>query len=249
MKIRLIACEVLKREFQAVAARSSNQIDFDFKAKWLHDLGAERMLSELQAAVNAVDRESCDAVVMGYGLCNNGVAGLRAGVHPLVIPRAHDCVTLFMGDRKRYLDYFNAHPGVYFMTSGWLEYEDNPDLENHSIQRKLGMDSDYRELVEKYGEDNAKYIYETLCEGTRNYHQITFIKMGVEPDDQFRNQAVAEASKREWDFEEIDGDLSLFQRLVDGEWDEADCLTLRPGESVKPSYDDDILKADGSISS
>jgi len=35
-----------------------------------------------------------DAITLGYGLCSNAVAGLSAGRHRLVIPRAHDCITL-----------------------------------------------------------------------------------------------------------------------------------------------------------
>ena len=41
--------------------------------------------------------------------------------HSLVVPRAHDCITLFLGSKERYLDYFQTHPGVYFKTSGWIE--------------------------------------------------------------------------------------------------------------------------------
>jgi hypothetical protein len=38
----------------------------------------------------------------------------------------------------------------------------------------LGMDDSYQELVEKYGEDNAKFLQETLCDHTRNYTRMTY---------------------------------------------------------------------------
>ena len=60
-------------------------------------------------------------MLFGYGLCGMGLVGLTARPKPVVIPRAHDCITLFLGSRERYLEYFNAHPGVYFKTTGWIE--------------------------------------------------------------------------------------------------------------------------------
>lgn len=60
------------------------------------------------------------AVVLGYGLGSNGMVGLRAGVVPLVIPRAHDCIS-FLGFRRRYVELFNKRWGTTYYTSGWLE--------------------------------------------------------------------------------------------------------------------------------
>ena len=54
-------------------------------------------------------------------LCSNGLVGLTARNIPVVVPRAHDCITLFLGSKERYLDYFQSHTGVYFKTSGWIE--------------------------------------------------------------------------------------------------------------------------------
>ena len=47
----------------------------------------------------------------------------RAGrpKRPVGRSTGHDCITLFLGDKERYLDYFQSHPGVYFKTSGWIK--------------------------------------------------------------------------------------------------------------------------------
>ena len=79
------------------------------------------MRERLQAAIDATDPGKHDAVALAYGLCNNGLVGLVARQLPVVIPRAHDCITLFIGDRQRYEEYFHANPGTYYYTSGWLE--------------------------------------------------------------------------------------------------------------------------------
>src|SRR5512133_1819809 len=119
MKYKLISCEILYREICGVVARSTNQVDVEFLTKGLHDIGATQMVEHLQNAVDRVDPEQYSAILLGYALCGTGLVGLTARTLPLVIPRAHDCITLFLGSRDRYLDYFQGNPGVYFRTTGW----------------------------------------------------------------------------------------------------------------------------------
>jgi hypothetical protein len=217
----------------------------EFLPKGLHDLGAEPMCARLQEALDRVDPGRYDAVLMGYALCNNGLAGLLSRELTLVVPRAHDCITLFLGSRERYASYFMANPGVYFQTTGWMERgQADGELTQLTIQHKAGMDAEYADLVAKYGEDNAKFLYETLCDQTRNYSQFTFIEMGVEPNASFEESARAQAEERGWRFAKERGDLGLLRRLVDGEWDSPDFLVVPPGHRIIADYTDLILSAE-----
>ena len=244
MQLKLISCEVLYREMCALVARSPHQVDVEFLPKGLHDIGCARMRERLQAAVDQVETSKYDAILLGYALCGNGLVGLEARGIPLVLPRGHDCITLFLGGRRRYLDYFNEHPGVYFKTTGWMERGE--DTTNQlSIQSQTGLNATFEELRAKYGEDNARFLYEQLSNHTRNYCQITFIEMGVEPGPKFERRAREQAEERGWRFEMVRGALSLISRLVNGDWNIDDFLLVPPGGRIAAAYDDRIVRLEG----
>ena len=231
MRLKLISCEVLYREMCAAVARSLHQVDLEFLPKGLHDLGGPAMRARLQEAVDGVDATRYEAVLLGYTLCGNCIAGLESRTLPLVIPRAHDCIALLMGSRERYRSYFENNPGTCFRSTGWLERGE--DLDQAAL------------LIARYGEDNGRYLIEQFNGYQRNYRQLAYIATGLEPDGSFEQQAREEAARRGWQFETIHGDLRLFERLVAGDWDENDFLVVPPGWRVKPTYDGGIIEKEG----
>jgi hypothetical protein len=226
-------------------ARSTNQVDIEFLPKGLHDIGQEKMSARLHEVLGQGDDQPYEAVLLGYGLCSNGLVGLAAGNVPLVVPRAHDCITLFLGNKQRYVEYFHSHPGAYFKTSGWIERaQDIVQYGPDSIQKRDGLVQSYDELVAKYGEDNARYLWEQLCDLTRNYSRLTYIEMGIEPDGRFEEETRRQAAQRGWEFEKLQGDLSLIQALVDGPWEDERFLVVPPGHRVAASFDGEIIRAE-----
>lgn len=245
MRLKLIACEILYRELCAAAARSVNQVDLEFMPKGLHDVGQAGMARRLAEALAAVDESRYDAVLLGYCLCSNGLVGLAARSVPLVVPRGHDCITLFFGSKERYLEYFYANPGTYFKTSGWIERGDQLEqITGESISHRSGMRQSYEELVARYGEDNARFLYDHLCNMTRNYGQLTYIEMGIEPDGRFEAETRRLAEERGWKYDRVQGDMTLLQALVDGPWDDERFLVLQPGQRVAASFDDRVIQAE-----
>jgi len=231
MRLKLISCEVLYREICDAVASAPHTVDVEFLPKGLHDLGSAKMRAELQRRIDGVDASAYSAVLLGYALCGNGLDGLVARQLPLVAPRAHDCIALLMGSRRRYQEYFDAHPGVCYRSAGWLER--GPAIEQLA-----------QELVRKYGEENGRYLFDELNRYQRAYNQLVFIETGLEPDDRFEEQARQEARERGWRFEKLRGSLRLFRALLAGDWDREDFLVVEPGWRIVARYDDAIIHAE-----
>jgi len=243
MRFKLISCEIFFREMEFLLEQAPHQIDVEFLQKGLHDIPSDEMTRRIQAQVDAASEQDYDAILLGYGLCNNGLDGIRARNVRLVLPRAHDCITLFFGSRQRYKKYFDANPGTFFKTTGWIERDEIADeLKQLSIPNQTGMDMTYKQLIEKYGEDNAGFLWEELCNTEKNYSQITFIEMGVEPDDSFEKTAREEAVSKHWKFKKEVGDLALLRRLLSGEWDN-DFLVVPPHHRIVARHDELIVSA------
>ena len=245
MRFYLIGCKVFYREICYCVALSPHTVDIHFLPQGLHNYGRKGLQEAIDRIRADIEETQYDAVLLGYGLCNNSVAGMRAGSIPLVIPRAHDCITLFMGSKEKYLDHFQNHTGTYYLTTGWLERtHDKDEIKKLGLKTKDPMGGSYEELVEKYGEQNAAMIHETL-NSTTHYRQISYIEMGIEPDDRFEKQARNEAAKKDWTFQKIQGDLRLFQGLINGDWNDKEFLIVQPGHKIVASLvSDQILTAE-----
>ena len=215
-------------------------MDLTFLPKGLHDIGAPGMAQRLQQAIDAVDASAYDAILLAYGLCNNGVCGLRAPL-PLVIPRAHDCITLLLGSRERYQAYFSRHPGTYYKSTGWIERADDPNSQPNSVTAQLGISCDYQEYVAKYGEENARYLMEMLGDWLKHYNRLAYIDTGFGDFRHYQEATQREAQTRGWEYELLLGNTLLLQRLLDGDWTSEDFLVAPPHTPICAAYDDAIV--------
>lgn len=240
MRLMLIGCGLLLRELSDAITHSPHLVDAKFMPAGLHDSGAKGMRPQLQQEIDSVDASHYDAIVLGYALCGMGVAGLKAPAIPLVVPRAHDCITLLMGSRFKYAEYFGANPGVYFRSVGWVER----GAELHDQLAGGGLSEDRDALIAKYGEESGQFLYEEATRYHRSYSKLTYIRTGSELDDQFAAQAQSEAAGKGWAYEEFDGSLTLFRRLLAGDWQSSDFVIVPPGHLLAGTHDDDILRAE-----
>ena len=241
MRFKAIFCQVFTREMQAVIARSPHAIDIDVQPMGLHDLGIA-MRPHLQARIDAADGAGYDAILLGYALCGRGTEGLRAGKTPCVLSRAHDCIGILMGSRHRYETWFEAHPGTYYRSPGWIEFSSTRSLQPASANTVFDR-LPLEELVKQFGEDDGAYLFEQFSAYRRKYTGLTYISTGVAGEEPFRRRAQAEAECEKWAFEEFMGSLDLLQRLVNGTWDSSDFLVVHPGESIRATNSDAIVES------
>ncbi len=244
-RLKFIGCEIAFREVCLVAAQSRNVVDLEFLAKGLHDVDRDDMRGRIQDRIDAVDPHRYSAILLGYGRCSDGVVGLRAPAVPLVLPRAHDCITFFLGTRERYREYFDAHPGTYFRTSGWIEREFA--REPKGVMARLGLDKTYEEYVQEYGQENADFIWQSVSSWQQNYDRLTFIDTGVGVELRYADRVRAEAEEKGWSYERLDGSLALLRRLLDGDWPEEDFVTVPPGRRIISRDDERILDVEPAI--
>ena len=237
----VISCEILFREVCLCAAKCRNIVDLKFIEKGLHDIGAAKMSEELQNEIDQVDPARYDAILLCYGLCNNGIVGLHSPL-PIVIPRAHDCITLMMGSKEKYRQYFNANPGTYFKSSGWLERDADPCAAEGSTISQLGIGKPYDEYVELYGEENAEFLASVLGDMTAHYRKAAYINDGAGNIDSDRTATREFAESKGWEYEETEGGTGLIRKLFDGDWDEREFLVVLPDKRITPSNDDGVIK-------
>jgi hypothetical protein len=188
-----------------------------------------------------VDEQDYDAIVLAYGLCGKATENLTARGLPIVVPRAHDCITLFLGSRERYNAQFMDKPGTYWYALDYIERRDGP-----GTTLSLGSDVDtdlpavYDEYVEKYGKRNADYLMEVMGAWKEHYQRAVYIDMGVGEGGEVEAQTRDESSRRGWTFERLAGDLTLVRRLLDGDWD-GDFLILQPGQKLTMAHNDGVI--------
>ena len=165
-------------------------------------------------------------VLLGYGLCGNGLEGIQAGQHTLFIPRADDCIAILLGSYQAYMKEFSENPGTYYLTKGWLESGSDPLKEHH-------------EAVEKYGADNAAWV---MDQQYMHYTRLVFVAHTQEDLETYRPRAleVAEYCKR-WGMEyaEVLGSDAYIRDLVRAvstlsESDD-EFLVIPPGGSIEQS--------------
>jgi len=237
MRIHIIACRIFARELGYLASRSVNQVDITWVGRGLHNT-PENLRTHLRETVDNIYRQletgelehRPDYIVLGYGLCSNGVVGIRCTDIPIVVPRTDDCIALFMGSQSRYLKEFSEADGAVWLNSAWVE-QSKSLVDSEDIKRRK-----WQEYAEKYGEDNADYLMEVESSWTGNYSTMGYIHSCVYDTKENLECACREADKQGWRMREIDDDLRLLRMMVDGTWNDEEFLILKPGERIAPDY-------------
>ncbi|WP_243375239.1 DUF1638 domain-containing protein [Geotalea sp. SG265] len=208
---RIIACQVMEEELLAIP--TGQPVDFHFVSTGLHRW-PEKLREELQRLVG--ESSDIERVVLAFGLCGGAVAGLKAPV-PLSVPLAHDCIPLLLGSSYTHESLIAEEKGTFFLSSGWLEGERN-------------IFSEYRRVLEKYGEQKARRVMGTMFDA---YTRLLFIRTGHPREDEHQVTAEELAGLIGLRFSRMNGRQAWLQRIVNGPWDGDGFLCLGPDQPIR----------------
>lgn len=234
-KLAVIACGVLEPEVKLFTKDASQIGEMIFLPMGLHETPAI-LRQELQKAIDQAEANSeISHIVLVYGLCGGGVENLRHNRCPLVIARAHDCVTLFLGDKEKYAAYQTEHPGNYWYNPGWIRGRASPGPEREEFLRG--------QYGEKYDEDDIEYLLEMDRSSLGHYDRATYVGLEVGEPEKEADYTKACAACQGWGFNRIPGDPALLKALLAGDWDEQRFLIVPPHHVIRLTADDSIIRA------
>lgn len=213
-KKAVIACAVMKHEFEK--AIGGRPIDLHILEQGLHNT-PKLMPGHISAKVAEVAAGEAEEIILGYGLCSNGVVGVGGGPRPLVIPRCHDCISMLLGSVERYNEVFRQNPGTIYLSAGWVESCDDPlgYLENKYIPRM--------------GEKKA---LRAVSLELAHYTHFCYIDNGLGDQERLKERTRENCQMFQKEYKEIQGSLEYIERLLDSPADGPDIIRLEPGREL-----------------
>lgn len=192
----VIACRVM---LDVLGSRLPDGVPVTWLDVMLHNT-PKKLAAAVQEQIDAITVPS--TVIVGYGLCGNGLLGVKSRQHTLIIPHMHDCVAMFLGSHQRYLQRFFANPNTYYLTKGWIDARDEPL-------------TDYLDYVRDYDQETADYLVEMKY---RHYRKLCVVGFSDAELESVRPRAmkVAEFCNQRFnmEYEEVLGTPELVDALV-----------------------------------
>lgn len=239
MKLHAIACNVLSRALYQWAAVSEHVVDITLLGSENHD-HPEKIHALLQQAVDAAEASAdrYDFLLLGYGLCGKVLEGLQSRGTPLVVPRVHDCIRLFLGPATGEDNRTGPGKGTMYYIEAWLER--NGVMRERKDLDSIGLGGSFAEYAARYGEENAAYLIEIAGEWMNRYHRALYVGDPLTPLD-FSAEIRRIAEQRGWQYHSVSGDSTFIRRMVCGEWAEEDFHIVPPWCVIQQSYDDRVV--------
>src|SRR3990170_2961196 len=209
-KTKILACAVVIEELRA---KLPPEIECE-----ILDFGLHRTPEKLKAALQETIDKSAgfDTIVLAFGLCGQAVLGLQSKSATLVVPRADDCIAIFLGSRAAYLKEQRENPGSLFLSKGWIEGR----IDDSSTPPPM---KHYDLMVQRYGEERANRMQEVFREKYRlnHYKRMAFITTSSETNlDEYKETARQRAARLNLLYEEIPGSTAFMEKIANGLWDD-----------------------------
>lgn len=221
----IIACDVFLDEL-ALLLPADKLAGVQWLEMGLHD-HPDRLRASVAELIERIERQQphTDTILLVYGLCGNGLAGLKAGRCRLVIPRAHDCISILLGSPEKHAAVLKQNPGTYFYSPGWIRGKRVPGPDRHAYLKELYSERypDDAEMVDELIEMDdeafahhscAAYVDITGNTGARSYCQQCALHQG-------------------WEFKPLAGDPAFLRELLQGPWAQPRFAVADSGQVLK----------------
>ena len=212
--IVIVACRVMEPELEKARDHDS-RVEIRYLDQGLHRT-PETMADLIQPQVDEAAQNAV-RIVLGYGLCSNGIVGVKAGPQGLLIPSCHDCIAFFLGSPEAYGKAFEERPGTYYLTPGWVSERKDP----------LGIVED--DYTARVGREMAVWAME---EELKHYTHISLINTGIGDLGPLRERAKENARFFEKKYKEVQGNLTFFRKLIHGPYED-DFFFIDPSRKVE----------------
>lgn len=229
MKLALISCMIFSREVNYLISKSENIIHSFWLEKNLHDFPDE-LQSNIQYTINLIEavnernleNKPFDAIILGYGLCSNGIIGLSSKSLPIIAPKCVDCMALFLGSNQKYTYLTHTYKQISWYNKAWIENSFVPSTETVEIDDDLTLNNTM----------SIDDILHAELEALNNKKHAIFIKSKIFDDSEQQSFIEKTAKYFKWEFIKVDGDMSYFMALLNSKWDNRLFLTCPPLHSI-----------------
>jgi hypothetical protein len=211
----IVACRIFEPELEMIRD-ASDGVEIRYIDQGFH-MTPRKMGPAIQEQVDLVSGKS-DKIVLGYGLCANGIVGVKAREQGLYVPKSHDCIALFMGSGDTYRKAIKTRPGTFYLTAGWIADRKDP----------LSYMEDV--YTPRMGRETAEW---GMKEELKNYSHFALINTGAGNLNQLRKQTLKNATFFDKEFDELPGSLMLFRKMVMGPLQGNEFLFIKPGAAVR----------------
>ena len=214
-RLAVIACAIMKKELEAAA--DGRPVDLYYLDQGLHRT-PQAMPLRIQEKIDELASLNHGRIGLGYGLCSNGILGVKGRNSPLTAPRCHDCIALFLGSNQLYREMFRKRPGTYYFTAGWIAEDGDPlgSVERYSL--RLGPKKAQRAMELELA----------------NYTHFCFIDNGLGDRAAVKARTLENCRAFRKEYAEVKGDLTYFRNLIAPEVpeDAEAFITLPPGSAL-----------------
>lgn len=212
MTIKIIACEVMKKELLSI--KPALNVEYEFISMNLH-LYPDKLRRELQCIIERSTGYS--RIILAFGLCGGAAKGLVATDCILTIPKVHDCISIFLNSGKLNEGVYEKKIGTFYLSCGYMNSEKS-------------ILSEHTRIKDKYGEVKALKVLKRMYEG---YNQILFIKTGCCSEKTDIQKSGEVAKLLNLSHNTIKGSNYYIEGIVKGPWDNDKFINISPSGSLK----------------